>query len=561
VLVLGPVLRHVGESTAQVWVQTERAATVTVLGCSARTFEVAGHHYALVGVTGLEPDATVPYTVDVDGERVWPLPGSPYPDSVIRTRGPAAAGRHRIVFGSCRYAKVDDRRLTAKLGIDALDAYAVRMATRPHEEWADALLLLGDQVYADELTPKVRRQIAGRRDRHPDWPDDEIVGYDEYAGLYRSSWADPEIRWIMSTVPTAMIFDDHDVRDDWNTSAAWRDEMRATSWWRERIRSGLASYWVYQHLGNLPPEELAADPDAQRILGAEGDVWPLLVELADRADAETDGAKGVRFSFRWDLGRSRFVMIDSRNGRILDDGEHLMLGDSEFDWVEAAVHAPGPAGGGVDHVVLGTSLPWLLPHAIGELQTVNEVAAARPGRRGQLAEAIRQAADLEHWAAFRESFDRLTHMIERAAASGAATVSVLSGDVHHSYAARADLPSRPAAAVHQLTCSPVHNHVPWFVRPGFRLGWSGAMRRWSERWARRLGTPEPPVDWEKVAGPLFGNTIATLSVSGRDAEVVFEQPVSASDLAERARLRLTPPVRGNGGPDDHSRARAPEVPA
>jgi phosphodiesterase/alkaline phosphatase D-like protein len=253
VLVLGPVLRHVGESTAQVWVQTERAATVTVLGCSARTFEVAGHHYALVGVTGLEPDATVPYTVEVDGERSWPLPGSPYPDSVIRTRGPATADRHRIVFGSCRYAKVDDRRLAAKLGIDALDAYAVRMASRPHDEWADALLLLGDQVYADELTPKVRRQIAGKRDRHPEWPDDEIVGYDEYAGLYRNSWADPEIRWIMSTVPTAMIFDDHDVRDDWNTSAAWRDEMRATSWWRERIRSGLASYWVYQHLGTCRP--------------------------------------------------------------------------------------------------------------------------------------------------------------------------------------------------------------------------------------------------------------------------------------------------------------------
>jgi phosphodiesterase/alkaline phosphatase D-like protein len=561
VLVLGPVLRHVGESTAQVWVQTERAATVTVLGCSARTFEVAGHHYALVGVTGLEPDATVPYTVEVDGEESWPLPGSPYPDSVIRTRGPRTAGLHRIVFGSCRYAKVDDRKLTAKLGIDALDAYAVRMATRPHDEWADALLLLGDQVYADELTPKVRRQIAGKRDRHPEWPDDEIVGYDEYAGLYRNSWADPEIRWIMSTVPTAMIFDDHDVRDDWNTSAAWRDEMRATSWWRERIRSGLASYWVYQHLGNLPPEELATDPDAQRILGAEGDVWPLLVELADRADAETDGAKGVRFSFRWDLGCSRFVMIDSRNGRILDDGKHLMLGDSEFDWVESAVHAPGPADGSVDHIVIGTSLPWLLPHAIGELQTVNEVAAARPGRRGQLAEAIRQGADLEHWPAFRESFDRLTHMIERAAASGAATVNVLSGDVHHSYAARADLPSRPAAAVHQLTCSPVHNHVPWFVKPGFRFGWSGVMRRWSERWARRLGAPDKPVDWEKVAGPLFGNTIATLSVSGRDAEVVFEQPLSASTLVERSRLRLTPPVSGNGGRGSHIRARAPEVQA
>ena len=62
-LVLGPVLRHVGETTASVWVQLDRAATVTVLGCQARTFEVCGHHYAVVPVTGLEPDTRYPYEV------------------------------------------------------------------------------------------------------------------------------------------------------------------------------------------------------------------------------------------------------------------------------------------------------------------------------------------------------------------------------------------------------------------------------------------------------------------------------------------------------------------
>ncbi|WP_300018565.1 alkaline phosphatase D family protein [Pseudonocardia sp.] len=543
-LVLGPVLRHVGETTAQVWVQTDRSATVRVLGCETRTFEVAGHHFALVPVTGLPPDSRTPYEVHVDGQRVWPLPTSPFPPSLIRTRGPGCDEHNRIIFGSCRYSKVTDRKLAAKLGVDALDAYAARMATRPPQEWPDALLLLGDQVYADELTPANRRHIAANSARRPDWPDDEIVDFTEYVGLYRDSWSDPEIRWLMSTVPTAMIFDDHDVRDDWNTSEPWRDEMRATTWWRDRIRAGLASYWVFQHIGNLPPGELAGESDYQQVIAADGDTWPLLVAMADRADAETDGAKGVRFSFRWDLGRSRFVMMDCRNGRILDDGQHLMLGDPEFDWIEAAVHAPGE----VDHLVLGTSLPWLMPHAIGELETVNEIAAARPGWRGRLGEAIRQAADLEHWAAFRESFDRLTAMIDRAARSGVASVNVLSGDVHHSYAARADLgPGRgdrtqPPAAVHQLTCSPVHNKVDWFVKPGFRLGWSRAMRRLTESWSVRAGAPPKAVDWERLAGPFFGNTIATLEIDGRHAQVLFEQPVSAASLAGRARLDLTAPA-------------------
>ncbi|MCF7547884.1 MULTISPECIES: alkaline phosphatase D family protein [Pseudonocardia] len=530
-LVLGPVLRHVGETTATVWVQTGAAATVEILGATTRTFEVAGHHYAVVPVTGLEPDSRIPYEVRVDGAVVWPVPHSPFPASVIPTRGPRTAGRARVVFGSCRYVKLADPKSAAAYGIDALDAYAARMAGLPPEEWPTALLLLGDQVYADELTPQTRRRIAGRRERPESWPDDEIVGYDEYVGLYRDSWVDPEIRWILSTVPTAMIFDDHDVRDDWNTSAAWREEIDRTPWWRDRIRSALGSYWVYQHLGNLPPDELAADPDWQRVRAADGDVWPLLVELADRADAEVDGAKGVRFSFRWDMGRTRLVMIDSRNGRILDEGRHLMLGDSEFAWVEEQVGAPGD----VDHLLLGTSVPWLLAPALGDVETINEVAAARPGLRGRVGEWIRQQADMEHWPAFRESFDRLGALVSRAATSGPATVSVLSGDVHHSYAARVDL---PGAAVHQLVCSPVHNQVPAAIRVAFRLAWSRAATAATRAWVRHDGVPEPAMSWTKLGGPLFGNLIATLDVADRRAEVVFEKPRSASTLAAQARYPL-----------------------
>jgi hypothetical protein len=141
---------------------------------------------------------------------------------------------------------------------------------------------------------------------------------------------------------------------------------------------GVGLYWVYQHLGNLPAEELAADPDYREVLATEGDTWPLLAALADRADAETDGSKGVRFSFRWDLGATRFVMIDSRNGRILDGGAHLMLGETEFRWVEDQVR--DRAAGDVEHLVLGTSLPWLLPHASGDLQA--SISSRRPGRGG-----------------------------------------------------------------------------------------------------------------------------------------------------------------------------------
>lgn len=308
-----------------------------VLGSRAHTFEVVGNHYALVEVTGLAPpDTTTEYEVFVDGSREWPLPDSDFPPSIIRTRGPESAHHHRIVFGSCRYPpKAEDPKVDEKkLGLDALDCYAVRMRHLPVDEWPDTLILLGDQVYADELTPQVKEKLESTRTSTVG-PSDEVVSFQEYEGLYRHTWGDPEIRWILSTVPTAMIFDDHDIRDDWNTSDTWRRQMDDQPWWRNRIRAGLASYWVYQHLGNLsPPAELDASDDYRQVREIDGDCWPHLVDLADRADSETDGVKGIRFSFRWDLGATRLTMIDSRNGRILAGGVRKMLSDTEFDWIE-----------------------------------------------------------------------------------------------------------------------------------------------------------------------------------------------------------------------------------
>ncbi len=124
-LLLGPALRHVSDTTALVWVQTENACTVEILGCSAQTFEVQGYHFALVLVTGLAPDSVTEYQVSVDGATAWPIDDetfSKFPPSVIRTRGPASGHRVRAIFGSCRYPKTEVKKIEKKLRHDALDS-------------------------------------------------------------------------------------------------------------------------------------------------------------------------------------------------------------------------------------------------------------------------------------------------------------------------------------------------------------------------------------------------------------------------------------------------------
>ncbi len=53
-----------------------------------------------------------------------------------------------------------------------------------------------------------------------------------------------------------MLWDDHDMSDDWNISRSWVDEMRERAWWHRRAIGCIASYWIYQHLGNLSPRAL-----------------------------------------------------------------------------------------------------------------------------------------------------------------------------------------------------------------------------------------------------------------------------------------------------------------
>jgi hypothetical protein len=525
---LGPLLRYVDEDTATVWVETDGPCEAEVrcgapspgggagaAGGSARTWQVFGHHYALVTVTGLAAGTEVPYRVLLDGAQVWPLPGEDLPPSTIRTAAPEGRGTLRVAFGSCRWAARPSASGHDPVGPDALEALARQILAGG--ETPDVLLLLGDQVYADETSPAVRSRLAARRDlAQPPW--DQVAGFEEYTWLYEESWLAPHVRWLLSTVPSCMIFDDHDVIDDWNTSASWQRGIRAESWWSERILGGLTSYWVYQHLGNLSPGELAENPLLASLRGAE-DGTELLREFAARAD-EDPGAH--RWSYRRDFGRVRLLMADTRAGRVLTEDRRAMLDEKEMAWLRDQA-----LEGGCDHLLLGTSLPWLLPPAIHDAEEWN--AALCAGERGTRwaarGEKLRRAADLEHWAAFPRSFRELAALLVEAGSGpeAPATVCVLSGDVHHAYVAEPRFARRPDAHVVQLTCSPVHNSIPRAVRYGFRFGWSRAGRLLGRALARHGRVPAPPLSWRRNGGPWFGNHLMTLALRGRTARLSLDR--------------------------------------
>ena len=155
------------------------------------------------------------------------------------------------------------------------------------------------------------------------------------------------------------------------------------------------------------------------------------------------------WSYRRDLGPVRMLVIDSRCGRILADGRRSMVSDAEFEWLEHQVD-----DGGFEHLVVVTSHALAAAAGAPRHRVVERGAVRRSrgaGCAARTGEWVRRAVDLEHWAAFRKSFDRLAALFERVGrgehgAPRPPTICVLSGDVHHSYVAEADYQPELAAA-------------------------------------------------------------------------------------------------------------------
>jgi hypothetical protein len=527
-LVLGPLLRYVGRTEATIWVETDGPCEVEVLGRKARTFCVEGHHYALVAIEDLEPGSSQEYEVALDGERAWPPPDWDFPPSVLRTFGEQE--QIELVFGSCRLSLPHEPPHTLPKesdeergrGFDALHALALSLLEADAPSYPDLLFLCGDQVYADQVSPKTSEFIDQRSDRPDGAPPNEVADFEEYTHLYREAWSDPVIRWLLSTVSSSMVIDDHDMHDDWNISRTWCEEMEGRSWWHERVVGGMMAYWLYQFIGNLSPREPAERRLWSQVQAAD-DGGPELRAFMAKDDQEREGK---RWSFYRDLGTTRLIVLDVRTGRCLDEGERKIVDDEEWEWI-----VERSTEDGFDHLLYGTSDPWLLVPTFHNLEAWNEqVCAGRWGSvAARLGERLRQRLDFDHWAAFQTSFRQFVQLIRELGAGEhgdpPATIGVLSGDVHHAYLAEVAFPrdAEVRSTVFQGVCSPYRNALDTRERRMIRLAGSRPAAALSRGMAAAAGVEDPGIRWRLSEGPCFDNQVATLKLDGRDASMKLEK--------------------------------------
>jgi hypothetical protein len=158
----------------------------------------------------------------------------------------------------------------------------------------------------------------------------------EQADLAETRRALPAVRRVLANIPTYMIFDDHDVTDDWNLTREWHDQVWRSPGGRRVVANALAAYWAFQGWGNGP--ESFDEQFLDVVTAGPGD------ERFDRAMWSFD-----RWSYHAPADPPMLV-LDTRSQRTFDSerGAARLLGVTGLDRarelaLSAGVRAPGPA--------------------------------------------------------------------------------------------------------------------------------------------------------------------------------------------------------------------------
>jgi phosphodiesterase/alkaline phosphatase D-like protein len=304
-LALGPIVGHTDTTTSCVWVQTHGPsdeAELRVEGAGTVQFvptDSDGDEFrtAIARIEGLEPDTRYAYEVWVGGEAC--AKGS------FRTM-PVAADEVTFFSLSCNDGK----------GIGAWDLLAKAIES----EDSSFILMLGDQVYLDmpdedlwtrhlHSAPAVRRRAI--------------------AAKYCEVWSRQPAATIMANVPTYMVWEDHDIRDGWGSSAGDSPTLAARYPRGKRIFEQYRAFFddardVYYHF------QACRNPSGASVL---------------------DGA-AAPFSF--DCMALRVVVLDERTERDFMRPKNPVLGDAQWRFLHDAVEGLDAS---VQAIVVANGIP------------------------------------------------------------------------------------------------------------------------------------------------------------------------------------------------------------
>ena len=267
----------------------------------------------------------------------------------------------------------------------------------------------------------------------------------------------------LAHLPTLMIFDDHDITDDWNLSAQWEETAYGHPFSRRIIGNALIAYMLCQGWGNNP-DAFGALLEKTATLSASGDDHYLDKSVQDDLIDEL-----LKFQ-HWHYvlpTTPAVVVIDTRTRRwrsemnlkqpsgLLDWEALSELQQELLDHPSAIIVSPAP--------IFGVKL----------IETVQRVFSWC---------GYPLLVDAENWMAHRGAAQVILNIFRHSRTPG--SYVVLSGDVHYSFVYEVFIRHRKAGPkVWQITSSGIKNEFP------------PRLLEWFDRFNRWLYSPRSPLNW------------------------------------------------------------------
>ena len=274
----------------------------------------------------------------------------------------------------------------------------------------------------------------------------------------------PQAARLLAHMQTLMIFDDHDVTDDWNLSAKWESTAYGHPFSRRIVGNALIAYMLCQGWGNRPE--------------AFNSVLDDTVALMATRDADNRLAPGTQnllvdclLTFgKWDYvlrTQPTVIVLDTRTRRWrsrrlpsrpsgLMDWESLTeLQHELLDEKAAIIVSPAP--------MFGVKL----------IEVIQRVCAYT---------GLALTVDAENWMAHRGAASVMLNIFRHSRTPG--NYVILSGDVHYSFAYDIQVRQEHRAPhIWQITSSGIKNEFPRRL-----LDWLDRLNRW-------LYSPRSPLNW------------------------------------------------------------------
>jgi alkaline phosphatase D len=208
----------------------------------------------MAGEATLEPSSEHDGIAAADVALAQPFPNSRFRVDVagfqrsgIMAPAPGEPCAFSFAFGSCNqpFAVTSSGSVTKQ---DSAGIYPAMCRVLKAQQ-ARFVALLGDQVYSDGIPHFNVREVFPDKDSPVS--DQELLSF--YRHIYRGYFAEKGFLELLQTAPTYMIWDDHEILDNWGS------EPDRTEVENQMFRAAAKAFWEYQHLHN-PGADLEGGP-------------------------------------------------------------------------------------------------------------------------------------------------------------------------------------------------------------------------------------------------------------------------------------------------------------